>query len=110
MLELLITFFGLGLFTFGGGYAMISLIHKEVVEKKAEQPLDTETTFADMNVEGFSWYNPKKKKGKSEKVSVSKKEYRAMVRGAFAAMLPMFLCILSAFAIVFLLAYFWLKP
>lgn len=83
---------------------------QEVVEKKAEQPLDTETTFADMNVEGFSWYNPKKKKGKSEKVSVSKKEYRAMVRGAFAAMLPMFLCILSAFAIVFLLAYFWLKP
>lgn len=78
--------------------------------KREEEPLDTETTFADMNVEGFSWYDPKKKKGKSEKVSVSKKEYRAMVRGAFAAILPMVLCLLSAFAIVFLLAYLWLKP
>lgn len=82
-----------------------------IAEKRQEEPtLDTETTFADMNVEGFSWYNPKKKKGKTEKVNVSKKEYRAMVRGAFAAMLPMFLCILSAFALVFLLAYLWLKP
>ncbi len=83
---------------------------QEGIEVKREEPLDTETTFADMNVEGFSWYDPKRKKEKSEKVSVSKKEYRAMVRGAFAAMLPMFLCILSAFAIVFLLAYLWLKP
>ena len=75
-----------------------------------EEPLDTETTFADMNVEGFHWYNPRKKKGKTEKVSVSKKEYRAMVRGAFSAMLPMIVCLLSAMGIVFLLAYLWLKP
>lgn len=78
--------------------------------KSEEPPLDAETTFADMNVEGFGWYDPNRKKKKAEKVSVSKKEYRAMVRGAFAAMLPMFLCILSAFAIVFVLAYLWLKP
>ena len=31
--ELFLTFFKIGLFTFGGGYAMISLIHKEAVEK-----------------------------------------------------------------------------
>ena len=29
--ELFITFFKIGLFTFGGGYAMISLIQNEVV-------------------------------------------------------------------------------
>ena len=32
-LKLFWTFFKIGLFTFGGGYAMISLIHKENVEK-----------------------------------------------------------------------------
>lgn len=33
-LTLFITFFKIGAFTFGGGYAMIPLIEKEVVEKK----------------------------------------------------------------------------
>lgn len=33
-LSLFTTFFKIGLFTFGGGYAMISLIEKEAVEKK----------------------------------------------------------------------------
>lgn len=32
--SLFITFFKVGLFTFGGGYAMIPIIQKEVVEKK----------------------------------------------------------------------------
>lgn len=34
LLELFITFFKIGLFTFGGGYAMISLIETECVSKK----------------------------------------------------------------------------
>ena len=33
-LKLFLTFFKIGLFTFGGGYAMISLIENECVEKK----------------------------------------------------------------------------
>ena len=33
-LKLFITFFKIGAFTFGGGYAMIPLIQKEVVENK----------------------------------------------------------------------------
>lgn len=32
--ELFLTFFKIGLFTFGGGYAMIPLIRAEVIEKK----------------------------------------------------------------------------
>ena len=32
--ELFLLFFKIGLFTFGGGYAMISLISHEVVEKR----------------------------------------------------------------------------
>ena len=34
-LELFLTFFKIGAFTFGGGYAMIPLIQKETVEKRA---------------------------------------------------------------------------
>ncbi len=33
-LVIFLTFFKLGLFTFGGGYAMISLLHETIVEKK----------------------------------------------------------------------------
>lgn len=34
LLELFVTFFKIGLFTFGGGYAMISIIEDNCVEKK----------------------------------------------------------------------------
>ena len=34
LLSLFITFFKIGLFTFGGGYAMLSLIENETVTKK----------------------------------------------------------------------------
>ncbi|MGE4283310.1 MAG: chromate transporter [Clostridia bacterium] len=34
LIEIFITFFKIGCFTFGGGYAMISLIEKEMVTKK----------------------------------------------------------------------------
>ena len=33
-LKLFLTFFRIGAFTFGGGYAMVGLIHREMVEKK----------------------------------------------------------------------------
>ena len=33
-LNLFLTFFRIGAFTFGGGYAMVGLIHREMVEKK----------------------------------------------------------------------------
>lgn len=80
------------------------------MSKKKDDGLDTETSFADMNVEGFSWYDPSKKKNaiKKDKVKITKKEYRAMVKGAFLAMLPMICCILIAMLLMFLLAYLWL--
>ena len=34
LLKLFLTFFKIGLFTFGGGYAMISQIREEIIEKK----------------------------------------------------------------------------
>ena len=34
MLELFLTFFRIGMFTFGGGYAMIPLIEREIIYNK----------------------------------------------------------------------------
>lgn len=78
--------------------------------KKKPDDLDTETTFADMNVDGFKWYDPsKKKKGmKNVTTPVSRKEYWAMVRGAFLAALPFIIGIVAIFGIVYLIAYLWL--
>ena len=72
--------------------------------------LDMETTIADMNVEGFSWYDPNKKnKNKGQPTKLTNKEQRALTRGAFRAMFPMIVCILSGMLLMFLLAFLWLK-
>ena len=76
--------------------------------KNKKDGFDTETTFADMNVEGFSWYNPARKRKGNQPVSVTRKEYWAMVKGLFLAMLPALACIVLAFLAVFGLCYLWL--
>ena len=75
-----------------------------------KQELDTETTFADMNVEGMPGYDPSRKnKPKTPPEKLTKAEYRALVRGAYKAMIPMILCMLGIGALMILLAYLWLK-
>ena len=44
LLDLFLTFFKIGAFTFGGGYAMLPIIQREIVEKKA---LISEEEFMD---------------------------------------------------------------
>ena len=78
-------------------------------ERYRKDDLDMETTVADMNVEGFSWYDPNRKKKKADRIALTKKEQRAMMRGAFRAMLPMVICILTGMLFMFLLAFLWLK-
>lgn len=79
-------------------------------KNKNKPELDMETTIVDMNVEGFSWYDPKKKNApKTEPVQLTKKEYRALIRGAYRAMLPIIGCILAGALFVILLARIWLQ-
>ena len=79
-------------------------------EKKKKVDFDDQTTIADMNVEGFSWYDPNKKaKNSGQPTKLTKKEERALMRGAFRAMLPMIVCILSGMLLMFLLVFLWLK-
>ena len=84
------------------------------MSKKSEKDdnLDTETTFADMNLEGFRWYDPSKKKDNGEKTvkqKVSGKEYRRMVRSAYLAFLPYLAVFLLVMGGVVALIYLWLK-
>lgn len=83
---------------------------RESEENKLERDeLDTETTFANMNVEGFSWYKPDDKDEKKQGIQLSRSEQRAAVRGALIAFLPMILGIVVIMAAVFGLAYLWLS-
>ncbi len=81
--------------------------------KKNKKPdtLDTETTFADMNVEGFSWYNPNiKKKGNGKRrEKLTRREYWQMVKGAFLAYLPVFLIVICVFGIMALIGWLWVS-
>ena len=79
-------------------------------KKKNKAELDTQTTIANMNVEGFSWYDPSLKEGEKKPTpKLTKQEQRALIRGAYKAMLPMLCCIAIGCLAVFLLAYLWLK-
>ncbi|MBE7089024.1 MAG: hypothetical protein E7370_05900 [Clostridiales bacterium] len=84
-----------------------------MAKKQPQDDLDTETTIANMNVEGFRWYDPSrnsngKGKNQNQMPKVTRKEYWAMVRGAFAAMLPLFMVILGVGAFLYLLIWLWI--
>lgn len=81
-------------------------------KNKKDDDLDTTTTFADMNVEGFKWYDPSAKKDDGEnkvRHKIPRKEYWRMVRGAFAAFLPIFLFFLIGMGVIIALFYLWLS-
>jgi hypothetical protein len=82
---------------------------KKDKKDKKEEELDTETTFVDMNVEGFKWYNPSKKDEKKTVKKVSRKEYWQMVKGAFAAYLPYISILLLSLILTFILLKLWLS-
>jgi hypothetical protein len=82
---------------------------KKAKIKKQKPELDTETTFADMNVDGIRGYDPRRKQKKQDRVELSKKEYWALVRGAYRAMFPLICCMVISGILIILLAYFWLK-
>ena len=75
-------------------------------KNKRNDFVDDGSTIADMNVEGFRWYQSKKtqqhKKNLVE-VDLSPKERRAIVKGAFLAFLPVFFVIVGSFIAVYLL-------
>lgn len=83
---------------------MLKSKNKKIDEK------DDGQTVADMNVEGFSWYQSKKTMKHNKEMAdlnLGPKERRAVIKGAFMAYLPTFLIILGSFLIAYLLFTLW---
>ncbi|MGN0822655.1 MAG: hypothetical protein ACI4NG_02680 [Candidatus Gallimonas sp.] len=79
-------------------------------KRNKKEELDVETTFVDMNVDGFRWYDPnRKKRAESKGEKIGFREYLRLVRAAFAAYLPMILTTVLVFALLVALAYVWLS-
>ena len=75
-------------------------------KKKKEKFIDDGYTVANMNVEGLPWFMSEKHvkaKKKLVDLNLSRKERRAMMRGAFLAYMPVFLIILTGFVGAYLL-------
>lgn len=73
-----------------------------------------DVTVADMNVEGMPWYkNPEERKKEEEihGLSLTKEEKKAMIKGAYKAMMPAFLIGLLIFCLSFglMVLFFWLS-
>lgn len=90
-------------------------------EKQANRQghFDDGRTVSDMSADWMPWNTGIRRKRKKndkdknenirENTKTSKEEYRKLVLGQFLAMLPLFLCVIAAACIVFLLAKLWLK-
>ena len=93
LLDLFIAFFKIGAFTFGGGYAMISVIEQEVVTKKKWL---SETEFVDMLGTVQSLPGP---------ISINSSVYVGYkLRGTLGAMAAAIGTALPSFVIILLLA------
>ena len=82
-------------------------------KKKSELDAYKDVTVADMNVEGMPWYKSEEEKKQSDEMNglgVTKSERRAMIKGAYRAMLPAFLIGLGVACVSFglVMLYFWL--
>lgn len=91
----------------------------EEKRKKKKDDWDTGVVIARMNGDELPKYRrmaylnrgkrPSKEERKQEKEKYTKKERRAIMRGGFLAMLPMFLVTIVSFALVIAMLYLWLK-
>ena len=88
------------------------------MSKKAKKPkseLDTTTTFANMNVEGFKWYDPTLEKRMKDRdmgivhPTVTRREYFRLVFGAYRALWPVILSVVLIFGAIVGIAYLWLS-
>ena len=79
--------------------------------KKILPPEDDGRTVVNMNVEGFSWYQPNlpEKKKKNDPDKPTRKETLAMIRAAYRTMLPYALIAIGGLVLAFVAGALWLK-
>lgn len=84
------------------------LVMNKGKKKKKELFIDNDITIANMNVEGMPWYKNQKeikRKKDMQELSVTRKERRAIIWGAFLAYLPAFLIIIASFILIYFILY-----
>ena len=95
LLKLFLSFFKIGLFTFGGGYAMISLVEDEFVEK---QKAVTEEEFLDLIAIAESTPGP---------IAINMATYVGKkIGGLLGAIIATFAVVLPSFVIIFIISLF----
>lgn len=85
---------------------------KKKSSKKKPEFIDDGRSIADMNVEGFSWYMPKKFQTERQNLSdlkLTRKEKWAMIIGAFKAIIPVVFVMIALLFGLFLLMALWLS-
>ena len=80
-------------------------------EKKILPPEDDGRTVVNMNVDGFSGYQPNlpEKKKKNDPDKPTRKETLAMIRAAYQTMLPYALIAIGGLVLAFVAGALWLK-
>ena len=73
-----------------------------------------DVTVADMNVDGMPWYRDEEEQQEAEEfdsLQLTKEEEKAMIKGAYQALMPAFFIGLGVFCAAFgvLMLWFWLK-
>ena len=77
--------------------------------KEKKEFVDDGRTIADMNVDGFSWYNKNKPKDPKDQIYLTRKERRAIFRAMVSKMLPIAIISLIAFVMSYFLIKLWLS-
>ena len=78
-------------------------------QDRKEEYKDDGRTIADMNVEGFSWYNKNKPRDPKNQIYLTKKERRAIFQAMVSKMIPIAIIALVALTLSFLLIKLWLS-
>lgn len=81
---------------------------KKAKDRK-EEFKDDGRTVANMNVDGFSWYNKNKPLDPNQQIILTKKERRAIFKAMVVKMLPIAIIALVAFTLSFFLIKLWLS-
>jgi hypothetical protein len=76
---------------------------------RKEEYKDDGRTIADMNVEGFSWYNKNKPRDSKNQIYLTRKERRAIFQAMVSKMIPIAIIALVALTLSFLLIKLWLS-
>ena len=80
--------------------------------KRKKEYIDDGRSIADLNIEGFSWYVPKRysqERKNLNELKITRKERVAMIIGALQAILPIAITILILYFGVFVFISAWLN-